>query len=280
MKSLHPCIWLADKLHETTAFYGSLLSDAEVIPMNSFMERVKFGASAIEFMVAGTQCRPNASISMYLVCKTKEQTVAAWKQLCSSSKVLMPLQEYDWGPLYGWVEDRFGVSWQITHGDAGGNPQTVTPSLMFTGAQFGRAKEAIELYTSIFPNSEIQYADIYQNDDLLQAGKVSHAQASLNGNRIIVMDSGMDHGDLKFTEGTSLLVTCDSQLEIDHYWGSLTAEGGAPGQCGWLKDRFGVSWQVIPHQLGNWMSNFERAQRIGPLLQTMSKLDLAALRDA
>jgi len=267
-------------MRETTGLYSQLLPEAELIPMNAFMERVSFGDSSIDFMAAGPSFRPNAALSMYLVCSTENQVRKAWELLSPSGKVLMPLQAYNWGPLYGWVEDRFGVSWQISHGDAIENPQLVTPALMFTGRQFGRAREALTLYTSIFPNSEVHVVSTYGEEDEVQAGSVSHAQASLNGNRIIVFDSGIDHDNVAFTEGTSLMVTCTTQSEIDHYWDALTADGGSAGNCGWLKDRFGVSWQIIPAQLGEWMSDAERANIVGRLLRTMGKLDLAALRDA
>jgi predicted 3-demethylubiquinone-9 3-methyltransferase (glyoxalase superfamily) len=135
-------------------------------------------------------------------------------------------------------------------------------------------KEAIELYCSIFENSTLHHMMVMPGGDQLL-----HAAFSLDGQEFMAMDGGEE---FTFGLGTSLFVNCADQAEVDRYWDSLTATGGEPGQCGWLKDRFGVSWQIIPEILGVLMSGPDpaRSMRVRDAMFTMGKLDVAGLQRA
>lgn len=129
----------------------------------------------------------------------------------------------------------------------------------------GKAKEAAEYYCSIFKNSKIT-----QTNPMVTTFE-------LNGNKFM----GLNGGPMfKFTEATSLVVTCDTQEEIDYYWNKLTADGGSESMCGWLKDKYGASWQIVPSMLGKLMSDPERGQRAMQALMKMKKLDIDALANA
>jgi predicted 3-demethylubiquinone-9 3-methyltransferase (glyoxalase superfamily) len=148
---------------------------------------------------------------------------------------------------------------------------------MFTGDLTGKAEEAMENYRTIFNNSSLvslQRYPAHQQDARL----VMYEQFRLEGQTFTAMDSGMMHG-FGFTEAISLVVDCENQEEIDHYWGRLT-EGGEEGNCGWLKDRYGVSWQVVPSVLGKLMTDPERAGRVTQAFMKMKKFNIQQLMDA
>ncbi|MDB5165513.1 MAG: hypothetical protein JWM00_403 [Candidatus Saccharibacteria bacterium] len=135
-------------------------------------------------------------------------------------------------------------------------------------------KEAVDFYCSLFKNSKInQVMTMPGSDQLL------HASFELNGTEFAAMDGG-DH--FKFEDGMSLFVSCTDQAEVDYYWDNLTADGGAPGQCGWLKDKYGVSWQIIPTRLGELMGDpdQEKASRVMQAMLKMTKINVAKLEAA
>ncbi|MFO1519531.1 MAG: VOC family protein [bacterium] len=156
--------------------------------------------------------------------------------------------------------------------------EKITPCLWFDN----NAEEAVNFYVSVFKNSKIGKVSRYGKAGFEFHGKpegsVMTIEFELNGQSFTALNGGPI---FKFTEAVSLMVPCESQEEIDHYWGRLT-EGGDPKaqQCGWLKDRFGLSWQVVPAQLGEWMKNPKKSEKVMKALLQMKKLDLGALRQA
>ncbi|MCC6412499.1 MAG: VOC family protein [Saprospiraceae bacterium] len=153
--------------------------------------------------------------------------------------------------------------------------QKITPFLWFDG----QAEAAINLYTSIFPNSEIISLKKWGEGSEFPADWVMTGTMSLCGLQLYAFDGGPM---FKFTEAISLFVMCKDQAEIDFYWEKLTENGGSETQCGWLKDKFGLTWQIVPAMLGEKISSGEPA-RIAQMFQTMytmKKLDIAALEAA
>jgi predicted 3-demethylubiquinone-9 3-methyltransferase (glyoxalase superfamily) len=148
--------------------------------------------------------------------------------------------------------------------------QKITTFLTFSS----RGKEAVEFYVSIFNNSKINSTMIMPGGDQLL-----NASFSLDGQPFMAMDGG---DEFKFALGTSLFVTCRDQAEVDYFWDKLTSDGGEAGRCGWLTDRFGVSWQIVPTALGELMTNLEpaRAQRVMQAMLKMDKIDIADLEEA
>lgn len=221
---------------------------------------------------------PNPTISFFVTCETADEIEHAWKSLTDGGSVLMPLDRYPWSEKYGWLQDRFGVSWQVVHGKVADVGRKFAPALMFTGDQAGRAEEAIRHYASVFEPSSIGAIARYGPGEHDKEGTIKHARFRLGEQVLVAMDSSLPHA-FSFSEGVSLVVTCPSQREIDHYWSRLT-EGGQESMCGWLEDRFGVSWQVVPAILGELMGDPARAPRVMEALMKLKKLDVEKLSRA
>jgi predicted 3-demethylubiquinone-9 3-methyltransferase (glyoxalase superfamily) len=198
--------------------------------------------------------------------------------LAEQGAVLMPLNKYDWSEKYGWVQDRFGISWQLSLGKMEDVGQVYTPTLMFTGEQHGKAEKAITHYTSIFPKASIKGILHYEENDNDVEGTVKHAQFTIADTVFMAMDSSMSD-QFTFNEAISFVVDCKDQEEIDYYWNKLS-EGGSEGQCGWLKDKFGVSWQIVPAGLGELMGDPQRADRVIKAFMQMKKFDVEKLVNA
>lgn len=146
---------------------------------------------------------------------------------------------------------------------------TVTPFLWFDT----QAEEAMNFYASIFPRTKVLSVNRVQ-------GRVMSVEFELEGQKFMGLNAGPHH---KFNEAVSFFVGCETQREIDDLWTKLTADGGAPGQCGWLKDRFGLSWQIIPNALGRLMGGGgdpERSKRVVDVLMRSTKLDIDQLQRA
>lgn len=154
--------------------------------------------------------------------------------------------------------------------------ENIRPCLTFKE----RAEEAVKLYVSIFPNSRITELSRVESDGgPIPKGKLLGAIFELNGREFRAFDGGETFA---FSEGISLDVTCKTQDEIDRYWSKLTSGGGEEGPCGWLKDRFGVSWQIVPEQLGQMLSDPKsgNAEACMNAMLKMKKLDIAELERA
>ncbi len=223
----------------------------------------------------------NPSISFFVICESKEEIHEIWEKLDENSQVLMPLDRYEWSSLYGWIQDKFGVNWQLILEEPRSTTQKIVPSFFFTGKSQGKAEEAIKFYTTVFKNSKIEgilkYAEADKNE--YARGTVKHAQFQLEGQTFMAMDSGMEN-DFPFNESISFLINCDTQEEIDYYWNKLSAVPESE-QCGWLKDKFGVSWQVAPSALINKMMqdpNTEKRERVIASFMQMKKFDIEKLK--
>ena len=233
----------------------------------------------------GKDFQINPSISFFVNCDTSEEIDRLWLKLSDSGEVLMELNKYPFSEKYGWVKDKFGVSWQLILMD---NKQKVTPCLLFTGEHFKKAEEAINFYISIFRNpalpaesSGIIQLEYYQPDQGAE-GAVVHARFKLNSQEFIAMDSNLEH-NFDFNPAISFVVNCKTQEEIDYYWNKLS-EGGVEEaqQCGWLADKFGVSWQIVPAVLGKLLSGPDpaRTDRVMQAVMQMKKLDFKTMQQA
>jgi predicted 3-demethylubiquinone-9 3-methyltransferase (glyoxalase superfamily) len=205
-----------------------------------------------------------------------------WEQLSEGGTALMPLDTYPFSERYGWIQDRYGLSWQLMLTNPAGEERPfIIPSLMFTGINAGHAEEAIDFYCAVFKGSRRGITARYpQSMEPDQEGTIMFADFSLLGSWFAAMDSARAH-NFTFNEAISLLVPCETQAEIDYYWEKLSADPQAE-QCGWLKDQFGLSWQVWPTVIGEMMQNGTREQidRITQAFLPMKKFELATLQRA
>jgi predicted 3-demethylubiquinone-9 3-methyltransferase (glyoxalase superfamily) len=210
----------------------------------------------------------------------KELLDTAWSRLAEGGKVLMPLDTYPFSTHYGWIQDKFGVSWQLILTDPEGDPRPfITPSLMFVGDKVGKAEEAMRFYLSVFHDIKEGLVARYPTGvEPNKEGTIMYADFMLENQWFAVMDSAQEHG-FTFNEAISFIVNCDTQEEIDGYWEKLSAVPEAE-QCGWLKDKYGVSWQITPTVLNKMDDQGEGANRMMDALLKMKKLDIAELERA
>lgn len=290
MQKITPFLWFDKQAEEAAKFYTTLfkngsigtithypegMEDVSGMPASSVMT-VGFNIDGTEFgaMNAWPTFKTNPSVSFYVTCQTAEELDKYREALSEGGKVLMELGKYDWSEKYGWVEDKFGVSWQLFIGQ---EAKPIRPCMMFANAVQGRAQEAMDLYISVFKNSKIVFSAPYEAPQQW----VMHAVFMLDGQELIAMDSPVKH-DFDFSEGISFVINCDGQEEVDHFWNALIADGGQESQCGWLKDKFGFSWQVVPKQMYNYVGGPDTlgSQRATQAMLQMKKLDLSLLKKA
>jgi predicted 3-demethylubiquinone-9 3-methyltransferase (glyoxalase superfamily) len=274
-----PCLWFDNQAREAAALYCKLFPGAKIVAQTSIVTEIEIAGQHFTLLDGGPMYRPNPSISFFYICETEEEINNIWEAFSKDGSIQMPLDKYEWSEKYGWVSDRFGISWQLALGKIDSVGQKITPCLLFVGDQYGRAEEAIQHYTSIFKNSGtdgiLRYSKNEQPD---KEGNVKHAQIVLNGQKIMLMESALAH-KFAFNEGVSLTIHCNTQEEIDYYWGRLT-QNGEESMCGWLKDKFGVSWQVIPSILGKLMTDPGKAGKAAKAFMQMRKFDIEKIVQA
>lgn len=273
---LYPCLWFDGKAKEAATFYTSVFEDSNIISENPVV--VMFELEGIQFMGlnGGPMFQINPSISFFVYGKSEEEIDKKWKRLSEGGSVMMDLNKYPWNDKYGWCQDMYGVNWQLMLHDSVG--QKIVPSFMFTQEQSGRVEEAIHFYTSIFDNSKIGLISRYEKGEGDVEGHIKHARFRLNGQEFVAMESSGPH-QFVFNEGISIVVPCDDQEEIDYYWNKLT-EGGKESQCGWLKDKFGVSWQIVPSMLGKLMNNPAKSKNVMDVVMRSKKFNISELEEA
>lgn len=276
---IYPCLTLKGKTAEAADFYINTFGSGKIIQTSPYVVQIELSGQKFMLLNDGPTSTPNPSISFMVICETPEETKAYWNKLTEDGKVLMPLDRYDWSEQYGWVQDKFNVSWQLYTGSKEDTPQKFSPTLMFTGDIAGKATDAIHFYTELLPKSHIQGIMKYSDGEGDRTDFVKHAQFKINDFIAMAMDSSADHG-FGFNDSISLVVECDTQIEIDTYWNGFTANGGHEVACGWLTDKYGISWQIIPKSLGKLMSDPERGQRVMSALMKMKKLIIADLENA
>ncbi len=278
--TINPCLWFDENAKEAADFYCANLQDAHILNENSLV--VNFEAAGYKFtcLNGGPQFKGNPSISFYYVCESKEEFLTLWNELKKEGKVLMPIAAYEFSDMYGWVEDRFNISWQLMLGKVHEVGQKITPCFNFVDEQYGKAEDAIEFYCSVFKGSEVDGILRYgSNEPPNTEGYIRHAQFCLLGQKFMVMENNKAH-DFNFNEAVSLIINCTTQEQIDYYWNKLT-QGGNESVCGWLRDKFGVSWQVIPVVLEELMStDAEQADRVVKTFLQMRKIDIEKLLQA
>ncbi len=275
---IYPCVWYNQQSEEAAKTYCSLVKDASILQSNPMATYFQIGKQRFIGLNGGPEYTPNPSISFFWIFDTEAEVNHAWKVLSNKGKVLMDLNSYPWNKRYGWVEDQYNVSWQLMVKDDTSSETGIFPALMFTGKQNGNAEKAMEFYTSLFPSSAIDSVYRYEADDHDQEGNIKHAEFHIAGFKMAAFDSSLEH-TFSFNEGVSLVIECEDQAEIDHYWNSFT-KNGKEDQCGWCKDQYGVSWQVIPKVLSELMNDPQKAPKAVQAFLKMKKFDIEALVSA
>lgn len=295
MQKMVPFLWYNEDAEEAVSRYTSIFKNSRIgklvryneagakaagRPEGSVMTAV-FELDGKEFAAinGGPVFKFTPATSLYVSCESEEEINRVYEELSPGGSTLMPFQKYPFSEKYCWITDKFGLSWQLNLEQ---REQKITPALLFLNKQAGRAEEAINLYLSIFDNSSIKYIARYEAGEEGIEGRIKHATFTLNGQDLIAMDSHTN-GDFTFNEAFSFVINCDTQEELDYFWERLSEGGNEKAQqCGWLKDKFGVSWQIVPAILPKLLAgdDAEKSQRVMQAMMQMQKLDIARLQNA
>lgn len=297
MQRIIPHLWFDKAAKQAAAFYTSIFPNSKITSSSTLentpsgdTDLVSFELSGYSFMAisAGPIFKVNPSVSFMVNYdpsrdpNAKENLNKAWEKLSEGGEALMPLQEYPFSKWYGWIQDKYGVSWQLMLTNPAGEERPfIIPSMMFTKEMCGKAEEATDFYLSIFKDSKRGTVSRYQpGQEPDKAGTINFTDFQLMGQWFAAMDSAAMH-EFQFTEAISFLVNCDTQEEIDYYWQKLSAVPEAE-QCGWLKDKYGFSWQITPSRMNEMMQNGtpEQMARVTRAFLKMKKFDLATLEKA
>ena len=276
-----PAIWCDGTADEAAQFYTDVFRDASIAEqVPGLAATVSIHGFRLSLINGGNQYAPNPSISCILnfdplLFGGEEQARAYLDELykrLSTGGVLMELGEYPFAPRYAWVRDRFGMTWQLMLTDPNGDPRPfVVPSFMFGGTNHANAEEATDAWIALFDNARRGVLYRYEEGGPLDAGTVMFTDFTLRGTWMAATDSGAFH-DFTFTPGVSIIVSCRDQEEIDRYWAGLSAVPEAE-RCGWCIDRWGVSWQIVPHNIAELMADAATRDKI----LHMGKIDLTKL---
>ncbi|MBI5370848.1 MAG: VOC family protein [Sphingobacteriales bacterium] len=278
--NIHPCLWYDGNAKEAAAFYCSVFPNSKITTDTPMVVNFYLNGQKFMGLNGGPQYKFNPSVSFFVISESDEEINELYARLSEGGKIMMPLDKYDWSERYGFFQDKFGLAWQIMKGKYSDVNQKITPCLLFVGNNYGKAEAAVKYYASLFPQSAISGILLYQENEGEQvAGKVKHSQFILDEKVFMAMD-GFGNHEFVFNEAISFVVECKNQEEIDYYWERLTANGGKESKCGWLTDPFGVSWQIVPANIGEMMSTPEKAQRLMPAIMQMRKLDIGLLERA
>lgn len=296
MQKIVPNLWFDGRVEDAVAFYTSVFAQSKTGRVDHYTEAGKeihghtpgdivsaiFTVEDMDFLIinGGPNFVPNPSISFSVHTTDKDEIIHLWESLSDGGATLMALDAYPFSELYGWLNDKYGISWQLVLVPTA-ETQKIIPSLLFTGHSAGKAEEAMNFYTSLFPYSELTSLDRYPAGVEPEVeDTIRHGEFTLFGEQFIAMDSARDH-NFSFNEAVSLMLTVDTQEEIDRYWEQLSAVPEAE-ICGWLKDVYGVSWQIVPSLMNDMQENGtpEQIERVTSAFMQMGKLDIATLQAA
>jgi predicted 3-demethylubiquinone-9 3-methyltransferase (glyoxalase superfamily) len=292
-----PHLWYDKEAKEAADFYASIFPDSKITDVKTLhgtpsgdSDIVTFELWGQKFMAisAGPYFKINPSVSFIVNFDPSRENDASekinevWNKLSDGGTALMPLDKYPFSERFGWIQDKYGLSWQLMLTNPEGEERpTIVPSLLFVGDQCGKTEEAINFYLSVFKNAKLGHIVRYPNGmEPDKEGTVMFADFSLENQWFAAMDSAHKH-EFNFNEAISFMVYCDTQEEIDYFWESLSAVPEAE-QCGWLKDQFGISWQIVPTKMDEMMSKGTREQlvRLTKAFLKMKKFDLVELQKA
>jgi len=285
-------LWYDKEAKEAAEFYTAIFRDSKIKDMTTLhnvptpsgdTDIITIDLLGQEFTLisAGPLFKFNPSVSFLVIGNTKEEVDALWKELSQGGTALMELGAYPFSERYGWTQDKYGLSWQVMFAGDREVRQRIIPTLMFVGKVVGKAEEAIKFYVSVFHNATVGGVDRYSKGEEPDVeGTIKHASFTLEGQEFAGMDSARPH-NFAFNEAISLMVHCETQEEIDYYWDRLSADPKAE-QCGWLKDKYGLSWQVVPNAMDEMMKDKDetRLSRVTEAFLKMKKLDLETLKKA
>ncbi len=288
-----PHLWFDTQAVAAANFYAEVFPDSKVTSTSVITDTPSGDCDIVAFEIMGYSFRAisagpvfalNPSISFMINFDPSQHKNArvlidqVWEKLIDGGKALMPLDKYPFSERYGWVQDKYGVSWQLIYTNPEGDERPlVLPALLFTEEKCGKTKEAAAFYLSVFKGTKQGAVAPYpKGAEPNKEGDVMFMDFALENQWFAAMDSALDHG-FTFNEAVSFIVYCEDQTEIDYYWDKLSAVPEAE-QCGWLKDAYGVSWQIIPAAMDQLMA--QNPDKTTPAMLKMKKIVIADLEKA
>lgn len=278
-QKITPNLWFEGNAKEAVDFYTSVFPNGKITGSTYYPTSVEEGLADFQLDLAGKELTVDFELGDYAFTAINagpefkfNQAISfmvnfdpsgdpeammrldeLWDKLMDGGEALMPLDTYPFSQRYGWVKDRYGLTWQLILTNPGGEPRPfIVPSLMFSGDNVNHANEALHFYVSVFKDSKRGFASPYAEDTgPAKAGSLAFADFMLAGQWFAAMDSGVDN-NLAFNEAISFAVLCEDQAEIDYFWDRLSSVPEAE-QCGWCKDKYGLSWQIVPKNMGELM---------------------------
>ena len=290
MQKITPHLWYDKEAVEAAQFYVSIFPDSKIHNVTAIhdtpsgsVDIVTFELLDLEFQAisAGPLFKFNPSVSFMVTCKTIAEVDSFWNKLLPGGMVLMELGAYPFSERFGWLQDKYGLSWQIIFPGGADVKRKIIPMIMFVGGVCGKAEEAINLWASVFQDAKVGAIMRYgKGEEPDKEGTLKYGDFSLFGQEFRAMDSAYEH-QFAFNEAISFIVSCETQAEIDTYWDNLSAVPEAE-QCGWLKDKFGFSWQIVPTVMDEMMREGSKEQiaRVTEAFLPMKKFDIESLKRA
>jgi predicted 3-demethylubiquinone-9 3-methyltransferase (glyoxalase superfamily) len=306
MQKISPCLWFDKNCEEAVNFYTQIFPNSKIDLTMYYPEGQEEGplkgmdgkilttifqldGFTFQALDGGPLFKLNPSVSFMVNFdpsreeNAKDRLDQMWTKLSEGGKILMPIGKYPFSKHYGWVEDRFGVSWQLILTDPEGEPRpSIVPSMLFVKEVCGKAEEALNFYASVFKNSKLGTVAHYPAGmEPDKEGTVMYGEGNLDGIWIAAMDSAQNH-EFGFNEAISFSVDCADQEEVDYFWEKLIENGGEESMCGWLKDKYGFSWQIVPTRMGELLTDpdKEKSGRAMQAMLQMKKIDIEALEKA
>jgi predicted 3-demethylubiquinone-9 3-methyltransferase (glyoxalase superfamily) len=289
VQKITPCLWFDSQAEAAVKLYTSVFSRSKIKNTTHYDAATAKVSGQPEGSVLTVECelegqeflamnggpifKLTPALSFFVSCESEAEIKEKWAKLSAGGKTLMPLDKYPFAPMYGWCEDSFGLGWQLILAP---KKQKISPAFLFVQKRFGKGEEAMNFYMSMFENSAVQFIDKDKNSEA-----ILHASFTLAGQEFVLMESGMKEHQFDFTHGMSFIINCESQAEVDQYWTKLSKEGSIE-ECGWVTDKFGVSWQVVPRIMSKLMRdpNRKKSSAVMKAMLQMKKLDIAALQKA
>ena len=288
MQKIMPCLWFDNEAEPAAKFYTSIFKNSKILEIAPYtvetpsnkkigsVMTVVFKINGQKFMGlnGGTFFKANPSVSFFVNCKTKAEVDSLYNKLSKNGEVMMALDKYPFSERYAFIKDKFGVSWQIMLSKG---KQVITPCFLFVGKDIGKAEAAIKLYTKVFKKGKINTMMKYGNNQGGKPGTVMNSTFSIEGQGFMAMD-GMGPHKFAFNEATSFIIECKDQKEIDYFYGKLSAVKQAE-ICGWLKDKFGISWQVVTPHFEKLMRG-KNAKKVMQAVLEMKRINIKKLEQA
>jgi len=296
MQKITPFLWFDNNAEEAVDFYISIFDNTSIFNITRYNEKsaqasgqkpgtamtiaFKLEGQSFTALNGGPYFKLNQSISFFVYCESGEKIKNVFNKLSDGGEVIFPLDKYDWSEKYAWVIDKFGLSWQLDV-DKINNSQKILPAFLFVNDNVLKVKEAANYYSTVFPDSKIIMEWPYDKSAGLPEGTLLFAQFKLADHLFNAM-SGIGEHKFGFNEAFSFVINCKDQNEVDYYWNKLTSDGGSESQCAWLKDKYGVSWQIVPTRLIELLGDPDpvKAQNVMTTMLKMKKIIISDLENA